>query len=88
MPSFQLTDEQIDEISQAVFSVTRFYDARGNIYGVVSPEYLRRRGVELPDSADLAAKARQAWTDQGLILQVEDGTLSSVSLFGTAYPQA
>ncbi len=76
LPSFQLTDEQIDEISQAVFSVTRFYDARGNIYGVVSPEYLRRRGVELPDSADLAAKARQAWTVSAIAAECGWGAVS------------
>lgn len=41
--------------------MTRFYDARGNIYGVVSPAYLRGRGVEVPERADLAANARKAW---------------------------
>ncbi|WP_448120170.1 diaminopimelate epimerase [Pseudomonas veronii] len=40
---------------------TRFYDARGNIYGVVSPACLRRHGVEVPDTAALAASRRDAW---------------------------
>jgi diaminopimelate epimerase len=41
--------------------MTRFYDARGNIYGVVSPAQLRSQGIEVPDSAALAAGTRNAW---------------------------
>src|SRR5476651_284815 len=41
--------------------MTRFYDARGNIYGVVSPACLRRHGVEVPDNAAHAASTRDAW---------------------------
>jgi diaminopimelate epimerase len=41
--------------------MTRFYDARGNIYGVVSPALLRSKGIDLPDSAGLAANTRNAW---------------------------
>ncbi|QJI38806.1 diaminopimelate epimerase [Pseudomonas sp. ADAK13] len=41
--------------------MTVFYDARGNIYGVVSPELLRSQGVELPGRADLAAATREGW---------------------------
>jgi diaminopimelate epimerase len=39
-----------------------FYDARGNIYAVISPQALRALGVELPESAVDAALARQRWT--------------------------
>ncbi|WP_124385953.1 diaminopimelate epimerase [Pseudomonas sp. R5-89-07] len=49
--------------------MTRFYDARGNIYGVVSPAHLRRRGVDLPGSADLAASERQAWTALAIVAE-------------------
>jgi hypothetical protein len=31
--------------------MTRFYDARGNIYAVVSPQALRKAGIALPASA-------------------------------------
>lgn len=42
--------------------MTLFYDARGNIYAVVSPAFLRTRGVDVPDSAAQAAAARKGWT--------------------------
>ncbi|MFC6339939.1 diaminopimelate epimerase [Pseudomonas sp. CCM 7891] len=42
--------------------MTRFYDARGNIYGVVSPGVLRGQGIDVPNSAVLAARTRDAWT--------------------------
>ena len=32
--------------------MTLFYDARGNIYGVVSPAQLRSKGIDVPDRAD------------------------------------
>lgn len=41
--------------------MTVFYDARGNIYGVVSPDFLRSKGIGVPDAADLAANNREAW---------------------------
>ncbi|AZF31368.1 Diaminopimelate epimerase [Pseudomonas sp. R4-35-07] len=56
--------------------MTRFYDARGNIYGVVSPDYLRRRGVDLPDGADLAASARQAWSASAIAAECGWGAVS------------
>ena len=42
--------------------MTQFYDARGNIYGVVSPDFLRRQGIDLADSATQAALDRKVWT--------------------------
>jgi diaminopimelate epimerase len=42
--------------------MTQFYDARGNIYGVVSPQQVRAQGIDLPPTAAQAAHARQAWT--------------------------
>ncbi|WP_095143692.1 MULTISPECIES: diaminopimelate epimerase [unclassified Pseudomonas] len=41
--------------------MTCFFDARGNIYGVVSPVELRRRGVELPADPHQAAQQRALW---------------------------
>jgi diaminopimelate epimerase len=41
--------------------MTRFYNARGNIYAVVSPAFLRARGIALPDSAAQAASTRTLW---------------------------
>lgn len=41
--------------------MTQFYDARGNIYGVVSPQQVRAQGVDLPPSAALAAQVRESW---------------------------
>ena len=41
--------------------MTKFYDARGNIYGVASPQQVRDLGIELPQSAAHAAKAREKW---------------------------
>eukprot|EP01132_Coremiostelium_polycephalum_P016791 gene16791-20161_t len=42
-------------------AMTLFYDARGNIYGVVSPAQLRSKGIDVPDRADLAAGTRGVW---------------------------
>lgn len=42
--------------------MTQFYDARGNIYGVVSPQQVRAQGIDLPPTAAQAAQARQAWS--------------------------
>lgn len=41
--------------------MTQFYDARGNIYGVVSPQQVRAQGIDLPQSAALAARMRESW---------------------------
>lgn len=41
--------------------MTLFYDARGNIYGVVSPQQVRAQGIGLPTSAVEAASWRQSW---------------------------
>ena len=41
--------------------MTQFYDARGNIYGVVSPRQVRDHGIDLPRSAAQAALARASW---------------------------
>lgn len=41
--------------------MTLFYDARGNIYGVVSPAFLRTRGIAVPDCAEQAARTRKVW---------------------------
>jgi hypothetical protein len=73
--SFSGKDEQTDEISLAAYSVTRFYDARGNLYGVASPDYLRRRGIDLPDSAHLAARERHAWTALAIAAECGWGTV-------------
>lgn len=42
--------------------MTLFYDARGNIYGVVSPASLKNQGIDVPDSAAQAARTRNVWT--------------------------
>jgi len=41
--------------------MTNLYDARGNIYRVISPALLRSKGIEVTDSAALAANRRSAW---------------------------
>lgn len=43
-----------------------FYDARGNLYGVVTPAQLRSLGVALPGSAAQAARGRRLWTEQAI----------------------
>lgn len=43
-----------------------FYDARGNIYAVISPETLRAAGVNVPLSAADAAQARMSWAPQAV----------------------
>ena len=39
--------------------MTRFYDARGNIYIVVAPDAVRDSGIDLPEQADYAAQTRE-----------------------------
>ncbi|WP_332769114.1 diaminopimelate epimerase [Pseudomonas koreensis] len=46
----------------------QFYDARGNIYGVVSPEALREAGIALPASATECAASRQSWSEAAIAL--------------------
>ncbi|AZD99968.1 diaminopimelate epimerase [Pseudomonas chlororaphis] len=44
--------------------MTSFYDARGNLYGVVAPATVRELGIALPASAAEAALARASWSKQ------------------------
>ena len=48
--------------------MTSFYDARGNIYGVVSPETLREAGIALPARAAECAVSRQHWSEAAIAL--------------------
>jgi diaminopimelate epimerase len=48
--------------------MTNFYDARGNIYGVVSPQALRQAGIDLPASAAQCASSRQSWSNAAISL--------------------
>ncbi|RON07313.1 diaminopimelate epimerase [Pseudomonas brassicacearum] len=41
--------------------MTSIYDARGNIYAVVSPDDLRQRGIDLPEDASQSAQNRSDW---------------------------
>lgn len=55
--------------------MTLFYDARGNIYGVASPDYLRSRGIAVPECADRAASTRKEWAALAIASECEWGTL-------------
>ncbi|QJI28411.1 diaminopimelate epimerase [Pseudomonas sp. ADAK18] len=55
--------------------MTHFYDARGNIYGVVSPALLRSHGIAVPDSAAQAARTRDAWTQAAVARECGWGAL-------------
>lgn len=44
--------------------MAKFYDARGNIYGVVSPRQVCEAGITLPASAEDAASSRAAWSER------------------------
>lgn len=46
--------------------MAQFYDARGNIYGVVTPAAVRRAGVDLPTTAGHAASSRAVWSRQAV----------------------
>ncbi|MFJ2479219.1 diaminopimelate epimerase [Pseudomonas sp. NPDC087598] len=48
--------------------MTQFYDARGNIYGVILPRALREAGVDLPANAAECASSRQAWSEAAVRL--------------------
>ena len=52
-----------------------FYDARGNIYGVVSPVSLRDAGIAVPESAALAARTRSNWTSSAIAAECSWGSL-------------
>ena len=55
--------------------MTRFYDARGNIYGVVSPDALRGQGIDVPQSASLAAADRASWASSAIASECGWGSL-------------
>jgi len=46
--------------------MAKFYDARGNIYGVVSPLQVREAGIDLPANAQEAASSRAIWSEQAI----------------------
>ncbi|HHS7812845.1 diaminopimelate epimerase [Pseudomonas putida] len=48
--------------------MTQFYDARGNIYGVISPQALREAGIDLPVGAAQCAVSRQEWSQAAIAL--------------------
>lgn len=48
--------------------MTQFYDARGNVYGVVSPQTLRQAGIDFPASAEQCASSRQSWSTAAISL--------------------
>jgi len=53
--------------------MTLFYDARGNIYGVVSPTSLRNKGIAVPENAALAASTRNLWTTSAIASECDWG---------------
>ncbi|NWA69483.1 diaminopimelate epimerase [Pseudomonas reactans] len=55
--------------------MTLFYDARGNIYGVVSPAALRDAGIAVPECAALAARTRSNWTSSAIAAECSWGSL-------------
>ncbi len=55
--------------------MTLFYDARGNIYGVVSPAQLQEKGIAVAGSAAQAACTREAWTRAAIASECEWGTV-------------
>ncbi|MCF5051233.1 diaminopimelate epimerase [Pseudomonas syringae] len=54
--------------------MTQFYDARGNLYGVASPAFLRDRGIAVPDTAAQAASSRAAWASSAIAAECEWGS--------------
>ena len=54
--------------------MTLFYDARGNIYGVVSPASLRSKGIDMPESAALAAQTRDRWATSAIACECDWGS--------------
>ncbi|KAB0516942.1 diaminopimelate epimerase [Pseudomonas extremorientalis] len=55
--------------------MTLFYDARGNIYGVVSPASLSSKGINVPESAECAARTRGAWAASAVASECSWGLL-------------
>ena len=55
--------------------MTLFYDARGNIYGVVSPISLRNMGIDVPENAVQAAYTRNDWTSSAIASECEWGSM-------------
>ena len=55
--------------------MTLFYDARGNIYGVVSPASLRDAGIAVPECAALAARTRSNWASSAIAAECSWGSL-------------
>lgn len=55
--------------------MTLFYDARGNIYGVVSPAALRDAGIAIPECAALAARTCSNWTSSAIAAECSWGSL-------------
>lgn len=47
-------------------SMASFYDARGNLYAVITPHALRELGVAIAEGAAEAAQTRQCWTTQAI----------------------
>lgn len=54
--------------------MTPFYDARANIYGVVSPTSLRKKGIDVPEGAALAAQARSHWASSAIAAECNWGS--------------
>src|SRR3990167_1849155 len=46
--------------------MTPFYDARGNIYAVLTHDEVRGRDIDLPDQARDAAQIREHWTSAAI----------------------
>ena len=67
--------DQVDEDALAGGGMTRFYDARGNIYGVISPDRLRQQGIEVAQSAALAAASRASWASSAVAAECSWGAL-------------
>ena len=55
--------------------MTQFYDARGNVYGVVGPAALRHQGVQLPDDPVQAARTRKTWAALAIASECGWGSL-------------
>jgi diaminopimelate epimerase len=55
--------------------MTPFYDARGNIYGVTSPAFLRQQGIEVPNNAAQAARTREVWAASAISSECEWGSI-------------
>lgn len=54
--------------------MTQFYDARGNIYGVISPDLLKGQGINVPDTAAQAASSSKSWAATAIASECGWGT--------------